>query len=581
MANKFRVQAKDPAPLASRPWTKHYDAGVPATLVYPDATVQALLDDAAESFPNATATIFFNARRTYRSISDDAWRFANGLRKLGVTKGDRVALLLPNTPQFVIAFFGALRAGATVVPCNPLYTAPELQHQLADSGAETVVVLSRLYPVLKAARDGTRVKNVIVTNIKEEMPPVLKILFTLAKEKKDGHRQPFQGDAGAVAFREVLAAPATPFDAGVRKDDIAVLQYTGGTTGVSKGAMLSHRALVANTIQCRAWHVGTKDGEGVTMAVMPFFHVYGLTVVMIQAVIAAGAMILEPQFELERLLKDVAKYRPHSFPGAPRIYNAIINSPLATKYDLRSIEACVSGSAPLMVETHKKFTQLTGAKLVEGYGLTEAAPVTHCNPLYGEGKQKIGTIGVPYPDVESKIVDAETGQRELGVGEPGELILRGPQLMDGYYKRPDETAQSLRNGWLHTGDIATVDADGYYSIVDRKKEMIIVSGFNVYPREVEEALATHPAVMDSAAIGKPHPIKGEEVKAFVVLRPGQSASADELIAHTRTQLAPFKVPHEIEFRESLPKSLIGKTLRRKLADEDREKREKIAAAVSG
>jgi long-chain acyl-CoA synthetase len=573
MAKRLRVVPKDPAPLASRPWTKHYDPGVPATLVYPDATMHAFLDDAAESYPNATCTIFFNAKRTYKSISDDAWRFANGLRSLGLKKGDRVALMLPNTPQFVVAFYGILRAGATVVPCNPLYTVPELRHQLQDSGAETLVVLSRLYPVVKAAREGTHVKTVLVTNIKEGMPRVLRTLFTLAKEKKDGHRQHYEGDPGASSFASFLrSASAKPFDAGVTQNDTAVLQYTGGTTGVSKGAMLSHRALVANTLQCRAWHVNTKDGEGVGMAVMPFFHVYGLTVVMGQAIQAASAMLLEPQFELERVLKDIQKYKPKTFPGAPRIYNAIINSPLATKYDLRSIEACISGSAPLLTETHKKFTDLTGAKLVEGYGLTEAAPVTHCNPLYGQGKQKMGTIGVPYPDVECRIVDSETGERDMPIGEPGELILRGPQLMDGYFNKPDESAKTLRNGWLYTGDIATIDADGYYSIVDRKKEMIIVSGFNVYPREVEEALATHPAVMDSAAIGKPHPIKGEEVKAFVVLKPGQSATPEDLIAHARTQLAPFKVPHEIEFRDSLPKTLIGKTLRRQLAEEDRKKR---------
>jgi len=579
MAKKIAVRAKDAAPMASRPWTKHYDAGVPATLTYPDVTMHALLDDAAESYPDAVATIFFNAKRSYKSISDEAWRFANGLRKIGVKKGDRVAIHLPNTPQFVVAFFGALRAGATVVPCNPLYTAPELHHQLADSGAVALVTMSRFYPVAKAARQGTSVKNVIVTNIKEEMPPLLRIMFTLAKEKKDGHRQPFAGDEGTLAFRDVLEAPATPFDAGTRKDDIALLQYTGGTTGVSKGAMLSHRALVANILQCRAWFTNLKDATGTAMAVMPFFHVYGLTVVMGLSIQSASAMILEPQFELERVLKDVQRHKPNTFSGAPRIYNALINSPLATKFDLRSIEACVSGSAPLLVETHRKFVELTGAKLVEGYGLTEAAPVTHSNPLFGQGKQKVGTVGVPYPDVESKIVDLDTGTREVGPGESGELVLRGPQLMDGYYNQPAETALTLRNGWLHTGDIATVDADGYVAIVDRKKEMIIVSGFNVYPREVEEALATHPAILDSAAIGVPHPIKGEEVKAFVVLKPGAKATAEEIIAHCRTQLAPFKVPKDIEFRESLPKTLIGKTLRRQLADEDRKKRGQATAAT--
>jgi len=575
---RVRVETKEAAPVTGKPWTRHYDPDVPASLVYPSVPLQAMLDDAAENHPNSTATIFFTRKRSYRSISDAAWRFANGLRRLGVKTGDRVALVLPNSPQFVIAFYGALRAGAVVVPCNPLYTPPELQHQLADSGSTIVVTLSRFYPVVKAARAvasrpgapaPASVEHVIVTNIKEEMPPILRVLFTLAKEKKDGHRQPFAGDPGAVSFKEVLTALADPF---------AVLQYTGGTTGISKGAMLSHRALVANTLQCRAWFTNLRDGADVAMAVMPFFHVYGLTVVMSLAVQGAAAMILEPQFELERVLKDVQRYRPKLFCGAPRIYNAINNSPLAQKYDLRSIEACVSGSAPLLVETHRRFVELTGASLVEGYGLTEAAPVTHCNPLFGEGKQKVGSIGIPYPDVESKIVDLETGEQEMPPGEPGELILRGPQLMDGYYKRPDETAQTIRNGWLYTGDIATVDPDGYVSIVDRKKEMIIVSGFNVYPREVEEALATHPAVMDAAAIGVPHPIKGEEVKAFVVLKPGAKATADEIRAHCEKHLAPFKRPKEIEFRDSLPKTLIGKTLRRQLAQEEKAKRKTAVPA---
>jgi len=584
---RVRVETKEAAPVTGKPWTRHYDPDVPASLVYPSVPLQAMLDDAAENHPSSTATIFFTRKRSYRSISDAAWRFANGLRRLGVKTGDRVALVLPNSPQFVIAFYGALRAGAVVVPCNPLYTPPELQHQLADSGSTIVVTLSRFYPVVKAARAvasrpgapaPASVEHVIVTNIKEEMPPILRVLFTLAKEKKDGHRQPFAGDPGAVSFKEVLTAPADPFDAGTGPDDLAVLQYTGGTTGTSKGAMLSHRALVANTLQCRAWFTNLRDGADVAMAVMPFFHVYGLTVVMSLAVQGAAAMILEPQFELERVLKDVQRYRPKLFCGAPRIYSAINNSPLAQKYDLRSIEACVSGSAPLLVETHRRFVELTGASLVEGYGLTEAAPVTHCNPLFGEGKQKVGSIGIPYPDVESKIVDLETGEQEMPPGEPGELILRGPQLMDGYYKRPEETAQTLRNGWLYTGDIATVDPDGYVSIVDRKKEMIIVSGFNVYPREVEEALATHPAVMDAAAIGVPHPIKGEEVKAFVVLKPGAKATADEIRAHCEKHLAPFKRPKEIEFRDSLPKTLIGKTLRRQLAQEEKAKRKTAVPA---
>ena len=571
MAKRITVQAK--AGTLSPKHAANYDTGVPSSLEYPRVPLHALLDDAAESYPNSTATIFFNAKRSYASLMKDTKRFSAGLHALGVKKGDRVAIDLPNCPQFLIAFFGALRIGAVVVPCNPLYTPPELRYQLADAGAETIVVLSRVYPVVKAAREGTKIRNVIVTNIKEEMPPVLRTLFTLAKEKKEGHRQPFERDPGAIAFQKVLTLKGDDSAADVGADEVALLQYTGGTTGTSKGAMLSNRALVANTMQCKAWFgTAMRDGQDAVMAVMPLFHVYGLTTVMNFAVQAGGAMILEPQLDLEHVLKDTQAYKPKLFHGAPRIYNAIVNSPLAKKYDLRSIVACISGSAPLMIETARKFKELTGGNLVEGYGLTEASPVTHCNPVFDTAKNRIGTIGLPFPDTESRLVDLETGERDVPTGEAGELVIRGPQLMDGYYNKPEDTAQTLRNGWLYTGDIATIDADGYVAIVDRKKEMIIVSGYNVYPREVEEALAKHPAVLEGAAIGVPHPIKGEEVKAFVVLKPGQTATADELIAFCREQLAPFKVPRAIEFRDTLPKTLIGKVLRRQLAEEDKKKR---------
>ncbi|HEX6060776.1 MAG TPA: long-chain fatty acid--CoA ligase [Candidatus Limnocylindria bacterium] len=571
MAELIAVRSK--AGRLEPTYTKSYDEGVPASLEYPDVPLHAMLDQAAQLYPASTATIFFNAKRSYASLLKDAKRFSAGLRALGVKQGDKVAIDLPNCPQFLIAFFGALRIGAVVVPCNPLYTPPELRYQLADSGAETIVVLSRGYPVVRAAREGPRVRNVIVTHIKEEMPPILRTLFTFAKEKKDGHRVPFAGDPGAIAFREVLALGGDDSAAAARPDDVAVLQYTGGTTGTSKGAMLSHRALVANTLQCAAWFgQAMRDGKDAVMGVMPLFHVYGLTTVMNFAVLSGGAIILEPQLDLEHVMKDIQRHKPKLFHGAPRIYNAINNSPLAQKYDLRSITACISGSAPLLMETARKFRELTGANLVEGYGLTEASPVTHCNPVFDSAKNRIGTIGLTFPDTETRLVDLETGQNDVAPGEAGELLIRGPQLMDGYYNRPEETAATLRDGWLHTGDIATMDADGYVAIVDRKKEMIIVSGFNVYPREVEETLARHPAVLEGAAIGVPHPIKGEEVKAFVVLKPGQTATAEQLIAFCREQLAPFKVPKTIEFRDSLPKTLIGKVLRRQLAEEDKKKR---------
>ena len=555
-----------------RPWLKFYDQGVPRTLTYPDIPLQTFLDRSAAEHPDVTATIFFNARLTYRELSELADRFATGLQSLGVKKGDRVALVLPNSPQFVIAFYGALRAGAVVVPTNPLYTPREMAHQLNATGAEVVVVLSRIYPVVKATAAQTpTVRQVVVTNIKEYMPAFLRTLFTVAREKKDGHRADTAGDERVRAFADLLRAGTRPTPVAVEPRDLATLLATGGTTGVPKFAMLSHRALVANALQCRAWFPGSEPGL-VTLAVMPFFHSYGLTVLMNQAVAGAYTMVLIPQFKLEDVLKAIQKHKPQHFPGAPRIYVALNNSPLTKKYDLRSIRACISGSAPLPVQVATTFEKLThGGKIVEGYGLTEAAPVTHANPI--NGYCKIGTVGIPFPDVDAKIVDLETGEREVAPGERGELLVRGPNLMDGYWQRQDETELTLRDGWLVTGDVATMDEDGYFSIVERKKEMIIVSGFNVYPREVEEVLYSHPAVLEVAAIGMPDAQRGEVVKCFVVLKPGQTAAADDLIAHARTQLTGYKVPHAIEFRAELPKSMIGKILRRQLADEDKARRQ--------
>ncbi len=554
-------------------WLRSYDEGVPATLDYPSVPLHALLDETARRHPDAVATIFggvvggrlLDAKMTYGELSRLADRFAAGLQSLGVAKGDRVALMLPNCPQFVIAFYGALRAGAVIVPVNPLYTPPELRGQLADSGAETLVVLSRLYPVAREALAGTAVKRVVVTNIKEHFPPLLRWLFTVARERKEGHRVDLRGDERAVRFTDLLRRAERPRPVAVEPSDLAVLQYTGGTTGTPKGAMLSHRALVANVLQCRAWH---RPEEGETgLAVMPFFHVYGLTCVMNFGIACAGALVLIPRFDLAHILLAIQKHRPKAFAGAPRIYVAVANAPDLEKYDLRSVEAFVSGSAPLPLEVQQRFERLTGGKVIEGYGLTEAAPVTHGNPR--RGKRKVGSIGLPYPDIDARIVDLETGTHDLPPGEVGELVVRGPNLMDGYYGKPEETALVLRDGWLYTGDIAKMDEEGYFSIVDRKKELIIVSGYNVYPREVEEVLFAHPAVLEAAAIGIPHAEKGEVVKAFVVLRPGATATADEIIAHCRRSLAPFKVPVAVEFRAELPKSLIGKVLRRQLAEEER------------
>jgi long-chain acyl-CoA synthetase len=554
-------------------WEAAYDRGVPRRLTYPGLPLHALLERTAKEHPETVATVFggavggrcLDAAMTYREIHDLSDRFAAGLQHLGVRKGDRVALVLPNCPQFVYAFFGSLKAGAVVVPTNPLYTVRELHKQLADSGARVVVVLSRLYPQVAEAATGTSIERIVVTNVKEHFPFALRALFTLVRERKEGHRVDIAGDARALWLKDLLIDAANRTEVDVAPSDLAVLQYTGGTTGVPKGAMLSHRALVANVLQCKAWHASVGPGDRI-LAIMPFFHVYGLTVVMNLAVLNAMTMVLIPRPDLRHILLAIQKHRPRFFPGAPRIYILLSESRDLAKYDLRSIEWFLSGSAPLPVEVMRRFEQLTGGKVLEGYGLTEAAPVTHSNPR--EGVRKPGSVGIPLPDVECRIVDIETGTREVGAGEAGELCLRGPNLMDGYWERPEETAAVLRDGWLFTGDIVRMDEDGYFSVVDRKKEMIIVSGFKVYPREVDEVLYAYPAVLEAAAVGVPHPSKGEVVKAFVVLRPGAKATAQELMDHCRANLAPYKVPVEIVFRSELPKTLIGKVLRRQLAAEE-------------
>jgi long-chain acyl-CoA synthetase len=569
----------DIAIATERPWLKHYDPGVPRTLVYPAVPLHQFLTDAAARHPRATATIFgavvghrlVEGSLTYAELDRLADRFAAGLQTLGVRKGDRVAVLLPNCPQFVIAFYGALRAGAVVVPCNPLYTAPELRRQLADSGTETLVALSRLHSVARAARDGTPVRNLILTNIKEYYPPVLRALFTLARERREGHRTTVDPASGEHFLADVLRERAAVRPVDVAPDDTAILQYTGGTTGVPKAAMLSHRALVANVLQSRSWNPTLEEARELGVDVMPLFHVYGLTVIMGVSVATASAMVLIPRFDLEHILLAIHRHRPRSFAGAPRIYVAAASAPDLARYDLRSVEVFQSGSAPLPIEVQTRFEQLAGGgRVLEGYGLTEAAPVTHSTPR--KGQRKLGSIGVPIPDVDAKIVDLESGTRDLPVGETGELVVRGPNLMDGYYGRPEETALALRGGWLYTGDVARMDEDGYFYIVDRKKELIIVSGYNVYPREVEEALFAHPAVLEAAAIGVADPVRGEAVKAFVVLRPGAAATAEELRTHCASSLARFKIPAEIEFRSDLPKSMVGKVLRRALADEERASR---------
>ena len=547
----------------ARPWLKYYEPGVPAELTYPWIPLHRLLERAADTYPDNVAIIFYGREMRYRELEAAANRFAHALMALGVRPGDRVALHLPNCPQFVIAYYGALKAGAIVVACSPLYVARELAHQLRDSGAETIVTLSKFYDVVKEVQPDTPVRNVIVTGIKEYFPRVTRLLFTVAREWREGHRVGVRG--GDLRFADLLSdQPDTRPDVAVWPEAVALLQYTGGTTGVPKGAMLTHRNLVSNLVQAQAWHPGMRMGQECILCVLPFFHLYGMAICMNNAVSLASTMVLLPRFDVDEVLEAIQRYRPTLFPGVPTIYVVINNHPDVRRYDLTSLEACLSGAAPLPVEVQRRFEELTGATLVEGYGLTETGPLTHANPFHG--RRVPGSIGLPIPDTDARVVDVETGEHGMPVGESGELIVRGPQVMRGYWNMPEETAMALRNGWLYTGDIGRMDEDGYFYIVDRKKDMIISGGMNVYPREIEEVLYEHPKVLEAAVIGVPDPHWGETPKAFVVLRPGETATAEEIIDFCRRRLARYKVPKHVEFRDELPKTPVGKILRRALRE---------------
>jgi len=561
-----------------KPWLKFYEPHVPEHIDYPRTTIPAALAETARKHPDHPNTIFMGRAITYREYDEAVDRFAAALQGLGVQKGDRVAVHLPNCPQFGVAYNAILRIGGIVVPCNPIYTAREMKHQLNDSGAEFIVTLSSMYPLVKQIRAETALRHVIVAQIKTYFPPALKLLFTLLKEKKDGHRVDISGDADTHWFTDLLAqAPPKPRPVEIAWDDTAVLMYTGGTTGVSKGAQLTHQNILVNACQVNVW-VNGADKKNIVLSTLPLFHSYGMTCCMNTGAIVAGTSILIPDpRNLDDVLKSIDRHRPTLYPGVPAMYVAINNHPDVGKYDLSSIRACNSGAAPLPVEVQQRFQELTGARLVEGYGLSEASPVTHANPIFGDSR--IGAIGLPYPDTEVKIVDAETGAREMGVGEVGELCIRGPQVMKGYWNMPTETANVLRDHgdggarWLHTGDMARMDADGYFQIVDRKKDMILgAGGFNIYPREVEEVLYEHPKVREAAAVGVPVEGKGERVKIYVVLKPGETATGEEFIAFCKERMAPYKVPRFVEFRDELPKTLVGKVLRRALVEEELKKR---------
>lgn len=557
--------------MEHRPWFKYYDKGVPHSLApYPEHTLHTFLENSARDFPNHTAVLFKGHRVTYRELNEATDRLAAALAALGVKKGDRVVIFMPNSAQFVISYYAILKAGGIVVATNPLYSPREMEHQFNDCGAEIALVMSNFYHRVKEVQPKTPLKRLIVTNIKEYLPPVLRLLFTLAKEKKDGHRVELRD--GDLWFQDLLRqyTPDQRPQLEIGPDDIALFQYSGGTTGLSKAAVIPHRALVANTLQIKAWLVDNQPGKEVYLAAIPLFHVYGMVAVMSICIALAGALVMVPNpRDIADLLDNINKYHPTIFMGVPTLFNAINNHPdvQAGKVNLRSIRACISGSAPLLLETKKRFEALTGGKLAEGYGLSEAPTATHCNPMYGLNKE--GSIGLPFPDVDCKIVSLDDGVTELGVGEIGELVLTGPQLMRGYWQMPTETANALREGWLYTGDIARMDEDGYFYIVDRKKELIKASGFQVWPREIEEVLATHPKVQEVGVAGIPDPYRGETVKAWIVLKPGETATPEEIREWCQDKLAKYKIPTHIEFRTELPKTMVGKVLRRVLVEEEK------------
>jgi len=557
--------------MSDHPWLESYDDAVPHSLEYPEVPLYHFLDASAQKYPNRPCTIFKGAKISYREMSELTDRLAAGLADIGVKKGDRIGLFIPNTPQFVMAYFAVLKAGGVVIATNPLYSAKELEHQANDSGMEVMIVMSNFYNRVKEVQPNTKIRQVVVTNIKEALPSVLRFLFTLTKEKKSGFR--VELDPGDVWMQDLIAnhKPDDLPSIDVGPDDTAVFQYSGGTTGTPKAAVALHRNLVANTLQVKAWFHVAEEGKEVVLMAIPLYHVYGMVAGMNLALAIGASLVMVPDArDIKDDLENLQKYKATLFPGVPTLYNAINNWPdvVSGKYDLSSIKACISGSAPLLRETKERFEALTGGLLFEGYGLSEAPTATHCNPLAGENR--IGSIGLPLPDVEARIISLDDEETVLSPGEIGELVIRGPQVFKGYYEMPTETTNTLRGEWLYTGDIARMDDQGYFYIVDRKKELIKPGGFQVWPREVEETIMDHPKVLDVGVAGVPDPYRGETVKAWVVLKPGEELAEDDIRAWCKERLAKYKVPSEVEFRDELPKTNVGKILRRELVREHKE-----------
>ena len=563
-----------------RPWLTSYPEGVPADFDFPRVPLTRLLDDAAAAFPTGIAISADGARLTYAELVTRVDRLAGGLAGLGVDRHDRVALVLPNCPQHIETFFATLRLGATVVQCNPLATVEELRRQLVDAAPTVVVCLDKSLSTVEEIRQEAGVRAVVVTTLVDHWPATdrarLRLPLPSARAERRRLLEPVPADADVVRYRDLIARATPARQAAVDPvTDVAVLQYTGGTTGITKAAMLSHANLVANAYQMRLWLPEATSGDETTLVVLPLFHVYGLTLCMLCTVLLAGRLVLLPRFDVNLLLDTITRERPTLMPGVPPIYQAVVDALRARRTDLSSIRVCVSGAMRLPVELQERFEAVSAARLVEGYGTTEASPATHCNPV--QGRRKPGSVGVPLPGTYARIVDPEDPSKVLPPGTAGELVVKGPQVFLGYWNKPDPEVPApaeqvlLADGWLLTGDIAQMDSDGFFTIVDRKKDLVIAGGFNIYPAEVESVILSLEGVADCCVIGLPDRYRGETVKAYVVPRPGVELTEDVVRDHCAAVLSAYKVPRAVEFRDELPRTAVGKTLRRMLVAEEMAK----------
>ncbi|WP_434167515.1 long-chain-fatty-acid--CoA ligase [Peribacillus frigoritolerans] len=557
--------------MSNKPWQAIYPEQIPAVLSYEDKPLYSFLKESAEEFPDKVSIHFQGKELTFREVHESALKFAAYLKSIGLQKGERVAVMLPNCPQGVISFFGILMAGGVVVQTNPTYTERELEYQMKDSGAKIILAMDILFPRVTAVASRTDVEHIIVTAIKEYLPFPKNLIYPFIQKKQYGIVINVEHEGNHHLFSEIMKRKITeevtvPIDV---DNDLALLQYTGGTTGFPKGVMLTHKNMLANTKMCNAWLYKNKRGEERILAILPFFHVYGMTTVLVLSVMEGNTMIIMPKFDVEATLKTIQKQKPTMFPGAPTMYIGLLNHPDIAKYDLSSINACISGSASLPLEVQEQFEKITGGKLVEGYGLSETSPVTHANFIWDQPRVK-GSVGLPWPDTDSVILSLENFE-ELPPNEIGEIAIKGPQVMQGYWNRPDETEKTFKNGWLLTGDLGYMDEQGFFYVVERKKDTIIAGGFNIYPREVEEVLYEHEAIQEVVVAGIPDPYRGETVKAYVVLKKNARVTEEELNEFARKNLASYKVPRSYEFRNELPKTTIGKILRRVLIEEEKKK----------